>query len=264
MNGKCAEEFAEEYTHGTCENHLVWCGEVCCEETLGGTHPYLVGKSFYSKRRELHQAHWKACFRNPCGDSVLSRGLYENLPALPLMSNTHVWPQCKCSQDISSFIISCSLSKTLINTRGKSTLHGNHYHCNLTHRQQFSESRRCVRYGNTIPLLVRDNKPITYDLSGVDLITVQWDTNYPLRGVNILNLISPGTERCHKETRQGMNVQRNSGEFEEPLMRWKRKEYYTFWKCVCSPVIQLAKHMRCITLSSVDCLARPYFSHIIS
>jgi len=35
MNGKCAEKFAEEYTHGTCENHLEWCGEVCCEKILG-------------------------------------------------------------------------------------------------------------------------------------------------------------------------------------------------------------------------------------
>jgi len=32
-----------------------------------------------------------------------------------------------------------------------------------------------------------------------------------------------------------------------------------YFECVCSPVVQQAKHMRCIIVSSVDCLARPYF-----
>jgi len=46
-----------------------------------------------------------------------------------------------------------------------------------------------------------------------------------------------------------MNLQSKRGEFEEPLSRWKRKEYYIFWKRVCSPAIQHAKHMRYTGLS---------------
>jgi hypothetical protein len=172
-----------------------------------------------------------------------------------------VWPQCRCSQDNSSFIISWSLSKrTLINTRVKSTLPGNHYHCA---GQQFSESRRCLRYGNTIHLLVRNNthdvwplsrrfknSPVTHKLSITKCSHIKFNL--------------PGIEQCQKEIRQGMNLQHNTGEFEWPLLQWKRNECYIFWMCACSPVIQQAKHMRCIIVSSVDCLARPYFLYIIS
>ena len=146
---------------------MVWCGVVWCVlwENIGRDTPLLTGRQMF-----LLHAPWTTPGRRkgveiPCGVSELFRVLCENLTKLSLMHNKLVWPQCWCSQDISRFIISWSLSKrTLINTRGKSILPGNHYRCNLTHRLLFSESKHCVWYGNTIPFSSQTTNPLSVQL----------------------------------------------------------------------------------------------------
>jgi hypothetical protein len=51
--------------------------------------------------------------------------------------------------------------------------------------------------------------------------------------------------------------------FVKPLLPWKSSKYYTFRVSVAL-VIQHVKHMRYIILSSVACMALPYFSTLSS